>query len=209
MAVNDNPQGPYQYVEVAPQVAVENDTLTVTVERQIASFGDHTTVRAHVSTGFQPAGADETVEVYQARIRGAVNTLATPLKVAVLTELGREFEVRDGIVLEVLDVPATEGVEAEPVARYDAPTTRALPVKEWVVEGGRNKLVPMPAAPRWVQPAASQYEWAAEVIHGQRNDGKGDYFKVTDGQRNGRSEFINPPRDNEQRWTNTEANEPF
>lgn len=198
-------------VEVAPQVTVENDTLTVTVERQVAVFGDHTTVRAHVSTGFQPAGDDETVEVYQARIRGAVNTLATPLKVAVLTELGREFEVRDGIVLEALDEPASEGfaVEAEPREASYEPTRATLPVKEWVVEGGRNKLVPMAAVrvPEWVQGAAAQYPWATEVIHGQRRDGKGDYYKASDGQRNGKEEFINAPRANAP--SSAEANEPF
>lgn len=215
-------------VELAPQVTLEDDTLTVTVERQIASFGDHTTVRAHVSTGFKPAGEDESVEQYQNRIRGAVNTLATPLKVAVLTEIGRDFEVVDGIVLEVLDVasvgdgdnvprdyqrdlsPRRNYVEGdtEQAVTYALPRV-TIPVKEWVAQGGRNVLVPMAGAPAWVQTEASKYDWAKEVIHGQRNDGKGDYFKVSDGQRGGKSEFINPPKAGDRVPYPVSDNEPF
>lgn len=201
-------------VEVAPQVTVENDTLTVTVERQVALYGDHTTVRAHVSTGFAPADEGESVEQYQSRIRGAAHTLALPLKLAVLSELGLDFEVVNGIVLEAV---ATQTDTSEPapakVYRQEYPTAAeqsALSVKEWQTVNGRNSLVNVlpSAVPAWVQPEAQKYEWAAEVIHGTRRDGKGDYWKVTDGTRNGQEAYINAPKGGAPAYSASD-NEPF
>lgn len=199
-------------IEVAPQVALEDDTLSVTVERQVASFGDHTTVRAHVSTKITPPG-DESVTEYQDRLAGAIAQLATPLKVAVLTEIGRSYSIVDGVVLEDVDVQ-TEGeavakvLEFRPQGAESEETVVRFPVKEWREQGGRNTLVPV-SGPAWVQVEASNYDWATEVIHGYRKDGKGDYYQVSDGQKGGKRQFINQPR-----RTNTEAsaefdNEPF
>lgn len=204
-------------VVIAPTVTLEDDTLSVTVERQVAQYGDHTTVRAHLSTKITPPG-DESVDDYQARVEQAVAQLALPLKVAVLTELGLPFSNEDGVILETVQVATSEGSEAGKVIEFPRRSsaavaldveTQALPVKEWRDNNGRNQLVTLSNYPDWVQTVAAEYEWATEVIHGQRKDGKGDYFQVSDGQRGGKRQFINKPKAGEAQLSADDDNKPF
>jgi hypothetical protein len=205
-------------VVIAPTVTLEDDTLSVTVERQVAQYGDHTTVRAHLSTKITPPG-DESVDDYQARVEEAVAQLALPLKVAVLTELGRPFSIEDGVVHETVLVATSEGAEAGKVIEFpraasgvgnlNVETTQAIPVKEWREQNGRNTLVTLSSYPDWVPTVAAEYEWAREVIHGQRKDGKGDYYQVSDGQRGGKRQFINKPKAGEFQLSADDDNKPF
>jgi len=90
---------------VTDSVVFDGDRLNVTVERQVAEFGDHTTVRAHLSVALPVAGEDETVADYQARISRSVADLAFPLKEAVLVELGLPYVITDdGIIIEQVQV---------------------------------------------------------------------------------------------------------
>ncbi len=208
-------------VVIAPTVTLEDDTLSVTVERQVAQYGDHTTVRAHLSTKITPPG-DESVDDYQARVEQAVAQLALPLKVAVLTELGLPFSNEDGVVRETVQVATSEGSEAAKVIEFPRPSgvsaiepigrnldLQALPVKEWRDNNGRNQLVTLSNYPDWVQSVAAEYDWAREVIHGQRKDGKGDYYQVSDGQRGGKRQFINKPKAGEAQLSADDDNKPF
>jgi hypothetical protein len=129
-------------VETPATVTVEDDTLTVTVERQVASFGDHTTVRAHVGSKITPAQPDETLADYQARVAKCVAVLATPLKTAVLTELGLDFEVVDGVVLETVQTQRSEPAvqQSEPATTYNPHYT-----------SGRSRINPQPPSQNGVK----------------------------------------------------------
>jgi hypothetical protein len=104
-------------------VTVDGDRLNVTVERQVAQFGDHTTVRAHLSVAVPQARPDEELIEYQDRIGMAVANLAFPLKEAVLNELGLAYVITDdGIILEAVQTekqttPAPKFNPAPPPAR--------------------------------------------------------------------------------------------
>jgi len=101
MPINDNPTG--FVTGDQPVVVIDGDRLNVTVERQVAEFGDHTTVRAHLSVTVPTPAFDETGVEYQERIRKSVANLAFPLKEAVLNELGLAYVITDdGIILEAV-----------------------------------------------------------------------------------------------------------
>lgn len=146
---------------VPAEATIEGDRLTVTFERQIGEYADHTTVRAHVGVTLAPAAEDESVVEYQDRVAKAIAGLALPLKEAVYNELGIEYEFDgDGIVHEHVK-PVTQRVTpSAPQAPASAPVRSNSGVKVMEKDSptaapGKSygRIDPASAKP-WVDPAA-------------------------------------------------------
>lgn len=149
---------------VPAEATIEGDRLTVTFERQIGEYADHTTVRAHVGVTLAPAAEDESVVEYQERVAKAIAGLALPLKEAVYTELGIEYEFDgDGYVHEHVK-PVTQRVTpsapSAPQAPSGAPVRSNSKVKVMekdaptAAEGKKYGRIDPATAKPWVDPAA-------------------------------------------------------
>jgi hypothetical protein len=193
----------------------DGDRLNVTVERQVAEFGDHTTVRAHLSVGITAPAQDETLEEYQSRIETTVHGLAIPLKVAVLTELNLPFEVKNGVVLETVGV-SRQDVKAGTVEReahrpqpQEQSNTSGVKVMEKNAPSARDGKTYGPMDPKNLTPWFDPWYLEEAVRRGVDTifTGKGSngrrFYKMN-------NEFVNKPRDlDESRGGYVSDEEPF
>jgi hypothetical protein len=113
-------------MSIETSATVDGDRLNVTVERQVAQFGDHTTVRAHLSVSVPQPDPDETVADYQTRISNSVRDLAFPLKEAVLIELGLPYTIDEGIIHEAIQVEKSSTTPFAPAEQvpYERPAPK-------------------------------------------------------------------------------------
>jgi hypothetical protein len=129
-------------MSIETSAVVDGDRLNVTVERQVAQFGDHTTVRAHLSVAIPQAGPDESILDYQQRISRSVFDLAYPLKEAVLVELGLPFDIDgDGIIHETVQVEKSSTAPFVPAAVAPAPAAPAPAPQRPLTNSGNVKVM--------------------------------------------------------------------
>lgn len=144
-------------MSITTEATVDGDRLTVTIERQVGEYAEHTTVRAHVSVSIPQAQDDEPLVEYQQRISRTVANLSLPLKEAVLVELGIPFEYDgDGIIREKVPTTTQVKVPTAPTTMRvvpSAPATSAVKVMEKGADGKYSKIDPAAAKP-WVDKAA-------------------------------------------------------